>query len=292
MWITKSKHWVFCETVHTPPLSYPQLGSAGKCYINPDPMIIEHEGLDGAGKSAGMALDIYAAWKRERKSRNPRQIWAIGSFKYARQLRHPLQLIYLSNSICFLDELQRWYPSDNSQIDEVTMHIVSTHRHEKNIIHWSSQDHFFVHPYWRRETRYVWQYRSIWPDLITGDSKIGLHKRQLITAVDRELKRRKPKVIKKGHFWINKHTKSLFNTYEKLDVVAEDPKTKDILAKITDPRGADEKDNIIMQLYKDAPVIGASSPDVLVNPLGDSEEEQFRFPERPEPEDDEELIER
>jgi len=209
-------------------------------------MIIEHEGMDGSGKSAGMAMDIEYAIKREERRRNGKRIAVLGHFghKGIIKLKHPLQMIYLKNTIIFLDELQDWYPAENRPMDEVTRHIVSTHRHEKNVIQYATQAHEYMHTYWRRNTRFVWQYEALWADRLTGESKmrvpwlglLGRHKRRLIKGVDRELGRRKPDVSKKQKFWLTPRLVELFNSYGSHDdIIKTSPRAKEILAMITDP---------------------------------------------------------
>lgn len=202
-------------------------------------MIIAHVGLDGSGKSAGMTMDAGAANEREAKKKNGKQIWCLGSMKFAKKLTHPLQILYLTNSIIYLDELQRFYPSDHTTIDEVTHHIISTHRHDKNVIHWSSQDWMFVHPFWRRETSYCWRYRPLLRDPFTGESRIHRHRRTMVRGTDMELHRREPDILQKKDFWITKKLISQFDSYEKLGVEATDftneQATMDLIARIKNP---------------------------------------------------------
>jgi len=112
-------------------------------------MIIAHTGLDGSGKSAGMTRDAHDAMIANKGRSNGKEIWCLGSMKFAKKLTHPLQVLHLQNSIIFLDELQRFYPSDRTTLDEVTQHIISTNRHDKHIIHSTLRDWSFFHPYWR-----------------------------------------------------------------------------------------------------------------------------------------------
>lgn len=202
-------------------------------------MIVAHIGLDGSGKSAGMTRDAHAAMLAAEGRANGKEVWSLGSMNFGKKLTHPLQILYLENSVIFLDELQRFYPSDHTQIDEVTHHIISTHRHDKNIIHWSSQDWSFVHPFWRRETSFCWRYRPLWMDVKTGQSKIHRHRRSMVKGVDMELGRRAPAIITQEDFWINKKLISLFNSYHKMDVAATDfsneAATMDLIAKIKNP---------------------------------------------------------
>jgi len=191
--------------------------------------------------------------------KNGKEIWCLGSMNCAKKLRHPLQILYLENSIIYLDELQRFYPSDHSTIDEVTHHIISTHRHSKNIIHWSSQAWEFVHPFWRRETSYCWRYRPLFRDPATGESRIKRHRRSMVTGLDMELHRRQPDILTKDDFWISKKLISRFDSYDKMDVAATDfsdeQATMDLIAKIRDPRHEQS----------------AGPPNFIIEPLGDQE---------------------
>jgi hypothetical protein len=219
-------------------------------------MIIEHEGLDGSGKSYGMAMDASRTIKRERGRKNAHEIWSLRPMEGAGRLTHPHQILFLTNSIIFLDELQRYYPADNRLIDEITQHIVSTHRHDKNIIHYATQSHEYINAYWRRETSYVWRYRAIWRDVMTGESKIKRHERTMITGVDRELGRRRPEILRKERFWITKKGIARFNSYEKIDVVYKEIDAN-YIATLTDPH--------------------YSTPDALVNPNADTENDHDNF---------------
>jgi len=197
--------------------------------------IIAHVGIDGSGKSYGMAADCERLVLKNRKQRSGREVWSLRPMEGARRLKHPHQIIYLENSDIFLDELQRYYPATNGEIDEITHHIISTHRHQKNTIHWASQDWRYVHFFWRYETSHAWVYRAIMRDPETGESKIHRHRRILIPGVDLELKRRKFRIEKKQNFWITKKGISRFNSYEKIEVAMREV-TPEYIATIEDPR--------------------------------------------------------
>jgi hypothetical protein len=152
----------------------------------------------------------------------------------AGRLKHPHQIIYLKNSDIFLDEMQRYYPATNKEIDEITLHIISTHRHDKNRIWWASQDWRYVHYFWRYETSHAWLYRALMRDPETGESKIRRHRRVLVPGTDLELKRRNMRVMKKQNFWITKKGIARFNSYEKIEVAMERV-TPEYVATIPDP---------------------------------------------------------
>lgn len=200
-----------------------------------DMPIIGHVGIDGSGKSYGMAQDCARISRRENRRKNGKEVWSLRPMEGARTLKHPHQMIYLENAIVFLDELQRLYPADNRPIDEITHHIISTHRHSKLAIHWASQDWEYVHKFWRLETGFCWRYEALWRDPESGESRIKRHKRTLVKGTHMELHRRKPDILKKEKFWITKKGIALFNSYEKIEVAMRKV-TPEYIASIEDPR--------------------------------------------------------
>jgi len=198
-------------------------------------MIIAHIGLDGSGKSYGMAQDAIAAAKSKKK-----EPWSLFKIEGVGKIKHPHQILFLENSIVFLDELQRFYPPNHTDLDEITMHIISTHRHDKNVIHWSAQDWKFVHPHWRYETSFCWLYEPIHRDNLTGESNwfgTGLHRhrRILVKATDVEREYRRPTIIKEQKFWITKKGVSLYNSYGKIPVHVSNKITEEYVANLVDP---------------------------------------------------------
>lgn len=198
-------------------------------------MIIAHIGLDGSGKSYGMAQDAIRAKKSHKK-----EPWSLFEIKGVNRIKHPHQILYLEKSVVYLDELQRFYPPNHTDLDEITMHIISTHRHDKNVIHWSAQDWKFVHPHWRYETSFVWLYEPIHRDNLTGESNwfgTGLHRhmRRLVRARDVEREYRRPEAIKTEKFWITKKGIALFNSYGKIPVHVSDEITSEYIANLVDP---------------------------------------------------------
>lgn len=205
--------------------------------------MIAHVGIDGSGKSYGMATSCAANYARQAKRKYGKEIWSIRPMEGSRRLEHPHQLMYLlveekddhPGTIVFLDELQRYYPAGNYPLDELTQHIISTHRHGKMTIHWASQDWFYVHKFWRLETSHCWRYEARFRNPETGESRIRLHRRTLVTGTDMELGRRRPDILKKEGFWITKKGVSRFNSYERIDVVPR-KLTQEYIASIKDPR--------------------------------------------------------
>jgi len=213
------------------------------------PMIVGHIGLDGSGKTLGMAVDANRALEKQKKmGARAKEVWFLGSGP-GKKIKHPLQLLYLGafedpdhpGAIVFIDELQRFYPADRTIIDDVTHHIISTHRHSRLTIHWASQDWSFVHPFWRRETAVCWNYEAVWRDRITGESRLGKHRRTLYSGPDMERGRIRKEELDHETLKVKKY-KHLFDSWEKLDVETSDlfgegeEKTLALIAKITDPR--------------------------------------------------------
>lgn len=212
-------------------------------------MMIGHIGMDGSGKTLGMAVDASRAVERQKnKGNRAREIWFLGSGP-GRKLKHPLQILYLGacddpdhpGADVFIDELQRFYPSDRTIIDDVAHHIISTHRHSRLNIHWASQDWSFVHPFWRRETAVCWNYEAQKRDRITGESRNGKFTRRLYKGVDMEKGRINKDELDYEVLKLKKY-KHLFDSWEKMDVESSalygegEDKTQQLIAKITDPR--------------------------------------------------------
>jgi len=213
-------------------------------------MIIAHVGLDGSGKSYGMAQDAMKALKKKYQSK---EIWTLNlALKDDRvgRLSSFHQILYLKNSIIFIDEIQRFFPADHSQIDEIAQHIISTHRHDKNVIHWSSQAWEYVNPYIRRETAYAWEYHAIHRDALTGESKwfgtrLKRHRRLLINGVDLECKRRTAVIHRQQKFWIRKKGWDIYDSYEKINVVVPKKITDEYVASIKDPYQKSSTEEVI-----------------------------------------------
>jgi len=178
-----------------------------------------YEGLDGSGKSYLIAQDTIK-WiaHRERKT-----VWTHNiTVKGAYELKNFHQAFFLQDAVIIIDELQGLFPASNRKIDPVTKHIVSTHRHNRNVILWASQAWEFVHTYWRYETRDVWQCEALHADLMTGKSNwfgTGLqrHIAYLVPANERERGMAHPRLLKTRRFWINKKGGSLYDTHRKID---------------------------------------------------------------------------
>jgi len=139
-----------------------------------------------------------------------------------------------------LDEIQRFYPADNQPPDEIMQHIISTHRHQKNTIHWASQDWTFVNSWIRRETAYCWQYEAIHRDKLTGESRwfgtsLHRHKREMISGVHAERGYKRPHIFATQKFWVTKKGCALFDSYADVEVVLGDPKSQEYLATLVDP---------------------------------------------------------
>jgi len=219
-------------------------------------MMIAHIGLDGSGKSYGMAQDAIRALKKKRH-----EVWSLFPVAGVGRIRHPHQVIFLEKSIVFLDELQRFFPPSHAALDEITMHIVSTHRHDKNILHWSAQDWMYVHPHIRYQTSMVWLYEPIHRNPLTGESNwygTGLHRhvRYLVAGPQVERGLRHPDIMKKQYFWITKKGIAVYNSFGKIPVHVSDEITSEYIANLVDPH------------YENS-----AAPDALIAPDGEMPEE-------------------
>jgi len=197
-------------------------------------MIIAHVGLDGSAKSYGMTMDALEAMRRGK------EVWSLTTIAGAGKLKNPHQLLFLYDAVVFLDELQRWYPTSSQPPDEIIQHIISTHRHQKLVIHWASQDFSFVNAWIRRETTYAWKYEALHRDHLTGESRwfgtrLKRHERILVSGVAAEREWRQPHVYKKQTFFIKKSIAEKFNTHENMEVVLGDPTKQEYIATLTDP---------------------------------------------------------
>jgi hypothetical protein len=188
-----------------------------------------------------MAMDAEAIARAERRkpAQYRRELWSLTPMAHCRLMREPLQAIYLSNSVIFWPELQRWYPAGQYEIDEITQHIISTHRHDRNVIHWDSQAWEYVHHFIRYETTKVWRYEALHRDVLTGESnwwRTGLkrHVRDLWDATDVQLKHRTGR-LKSQYFFITKKGISRYNSFDKMEVVRRKNLTNRDIADIVDP---------------------------------------------------------
>jgi hypothetical protein len=203
--------------------------------------IIAHIGPDGSGKTYGMAMDAETIFLQEQKKRpeHRKEMWSLTPMAHCQLLAEPLQAIYLRNSIIFWPELQRWYPAGNYDLDEITQHIISTHRHDRNVIHWDSQAWEYVHHFIRYETTKVWRYEALHRDVLTGESnwwRTGLkrHVRDLWDATDVQLKHRTGR-LKTQYFFITKKGIDRYNSFDKMQVIRRKNITNRDTADIVDP---------------------------------------------------------
>jgi hypothetical protein len=178
-----------------------------------------YEGLDGSGKSYLIATDI-AKWIKHRERKT---VWTLNiNVKGAYELSNFHQAFFLHDSVIAVDELQDLFPASNRKIDPVTKHIVSMHRHNRNVILWASQAWEFVHSYFRYTTRDVWQCEALHADRMTGKSKwfgtnLQRHMAELITAPERERGIAHPKILDTRKFFINKKFAKTYDSYRKIE---------------------------------------------------------------------------
>jgi len=223
---------------------------------------------------------IYLDDLKRRKPEHRRELWSLTPMAHCNLLKEPLQALYLKNAVIFFPEFQRWYPAGSYEIDEIMQHIISTHRHDRNVIHWDSQAWEYVHHFIRYETSKVWKYEAIHRNELTGESNwfgTGLkrHKRMLYDAVDVQLKHRSAScIIKTQKFFINAKGIARYNSYDSMEVIRRKDISEKTIADIIDPRTA--------YLLPSA----EPSPDLLSEPV----EQNNALSGQPEPSDDHDLI--
>lgn len=190
--------------------------SLSRLYYMP---IHAYEGLDGSGKSYLLAQDA----QRWLKHSSSRKVWTLNiRIKGCNELENFHQALFLKKSVIVIDEIQGLFPANNRRIDAVTKNIVSTHRHNGNVILWASQAWEFVHSYWRYATRDVWQCEALHADRLTGVSRwfgtpIQRHVAELITSPERERGISRPRILASRRFFIKKQGMALYDTYQKVE---------------------------------------------------------------------------
>jgi len=155
--------------------------------------------------------------------------------KGARMLENHRQLLRINRAHIFLDELHQDYDARGwYNLDPVFRHIITQHRKYDQVLHWSAQSWEYMDPFVRRNTDFVWQHTAVFRDPDTGKSRFGIHRAKKISGVERELKRRRPKILAKK--WILIRPK-IFNTYDSYKKIALTSKhvTDQELEAITDP---------------------------------------------------------
>lgn len=227
--------------------------------------IIGYVGLDGSGKTYHMTrvalrlmergIDVFSLHHVE------------GAFPFD-DLR---EMLRMRRCHIFLDEVHQKMGSElhHTDVDPVFRHVVSQHRKYEQTIHWSAQSWWYVNPFLRRQTGFVWKHHAIFRDKDTGRSKIGLHRAIKIAGVDEELKRRRPQILAKRNLWITKKVHGKYDSYQALplnkDVVSDDE-----IAAIQDPYER-EKIKKLSTASKELPHEPEQSPDEQYTLNGDKQ---------------------
>lgn len=203
-------------------------------------MIIAYIGLEGSGKSYHMAEVAQKCIGRG--------IDCFGTtpFMGARTIESHRQMLLMENANVFFDEwhqdldAKEWY-----KLDPVLRHIVSQHRKYHLTIHWSAQDYFFMDPFIRRETSFVWHHEALYRDPMTGRSKVcgnipfygkvyGLHKAKKYNAIDIERKHRSMQALEKKTFFIRESITKTYDSFKKI-MLTSDKVSDQELCQIKDP---------------------------------------------------------
>lgn len=234
-------------------------------------MMICHEGLDGSGKTYDMAehaLRMIASGKD-----------CFGTFSVVgmRPLEDARQMMKIEHAYLYFDEwhqdldAKQWY-----NLDPVIRHMVSQHRHYHLVIHYSTQSFFYMDPFIRRETTFVWQHEALFRDPDTGVSRFGLHRKRKYNAKEIELKRRNPQCLAKKTFFLSPKVYTQYDSFKKVILTSKHVSDAELEA-IKDPYAVP-----IIEDLSDAPVKIIKrnvSPlkDELKRPYAQLEEEPTTF---------------
>jgi len=174
-------------------------------------MMICHEGLDGSGKTYAMAEHAL------RMIAEGKDCFGTFSVKGMRPIQDARQMIKIENAFLYFDEwhqdldAKQWY-----NLDPVIRHMVSQHRHYRLVIHYSTQSFFYMDPFIRRETAFVWQHEARFRDPDTGNSRFKLHTMRKYNAKDIELKRRNPPALAKKTFFLSPKVYLQYDSFKKV----------------------------------------------------------------------------
>lgn len=199
-------------------------------------MLTCHEGLDGSGKTYAMAEHAL------RMIAKGRDCFGTFSVEGMRTIEDARQMIKIEHAFLYFDEwhqdldARQWY-----NLDPVIRHMVSQHRHYHLTIQYSSQSFFFMDPFIRRETTFVWQHEALWRDPDSGESrppwpfhKMHRHRKAKFFAREIELKHRNPKALEGKSYWLNPKIYTKYDSFKK--VILSSKHVSDIeLETIKDP---------------------------------------------------------
>jgi len=192
-------------------------------------MMICHAGLDGSGKTYAMAehaLKMIA---------NGKDCFGTFSVRGMRPLEGARQLIKIENAHIYFDE---WHQDLDAKqwfnLDPVIRHMVSQHRHYRLVVHYTTQDFFYMDPFIRRETTFVWEHEALFRNPDTGDSRFRLHRARRYMAKEIELKRRHPKILESKTFFLDKKILCQYDSFKKVILTSKHVSDAELEA-IADP---------------------------------------------------------
>jgi len=206
-------------------------------------MMICHEGLDGSGKTYAMAEHAL------RMIAEGKDCFGTFSVKGMRPIQDARQMIKIENAFLYFDEwhqdldAKQWY-----NLDPVIRHMVSQHRHYRLVIHYSTQSFFYMDPFIRRETAFVWRHEALFRDPDTGNSRFKMHRMAKYNAQEIELKRRNPKKLAGKTFFLSAKVYTQYDSFKKVILTSKHVSDADLQA-IQDPYEIQPIENL-----EDAPV--------------------------------------
>lgn len=192
-------------------------------------VVIGYTGYSGSGKTYHMtkiALDLLSKGIR---------VYSRHEIKGARPLLDDKEMIYLEGCHVFLDEWHQDHDaSEWRKLSPLVKHIVTQARKYGVTIHWSAQDWRYMDSYIRRNTEDCWIHNALWPDPLTGRSKIGLHSAKRVHGLELELQHRRPEVLQRKRFWIRKKVIEAYDSYKKI-MLSSSQVSEEELQAIEDP---------------------------------------------------------
>ena len=192
-------------------------------------VVIAYTGYSGSGKTYHMtqtALKLIAMGI---------DVYSRHEIKGARPLLDDREMIYLENCHCFLDEWHQDHDaSEWRKLSPLVKHIVTQARKYNITLHWSAQDWRYMDSYIRRNTEDCWLHEAMFPDPLTGRSKIGVHRAWKVHGLDMELQRRRPDILAKKRFRIKRSVYESYDSYKKI-LLSSTAVSDEELSQIRDP---------------------------------------------------------
>jgi len=223
-------------------------------------------------------------------------VYSRHEIKGSRPLLDDREMIYLENCHCFLDEWHQDHDaSEWRKLSPLVKHIVTQARKYNITIHWSAQDWRYMDSYIRRNTEDCWCHNALWPDPMTGRSRLGLHRAYKVHGLDMELQRRKPDILARKTFRIKKRVYEAYDSYKKILLSATQVSNEE-LESINDPSVRD----IVIDLsharrgsYRNLELVDPElAPDQPINENAQTIGDQNNFDTDPSGNDQQELVNR